>query len=193
MQETTGLKPTDPKDSFEEVYRTYYSGCLSFIHSTYPKLRDEEVEDICSEAMMKAFRSFKCYDSRKGTMTTWLFRIAVNTAKDYFDDKKKQPSATASILQPGDEDNSEGYESDVVDTDTKTPIEVILEEETQAKKDANIDKLNEVDKYIVLMRDTGKQYKEIAAELGLPETTCRTKFRRAIMKLRKMMEMSDEI
>lgn len=197
MKEQTGSKPTNPRDdnqeAFAKVYTSCYTGCLAYIHKIYPKLADEEVEDICSEAMMKALRSYSGYDPAKGTITTWLFKIATNVAKDHFEDKKKQPSATMTVAQISDDDKKDGYEPDIADPDTKTPIDVILDEEREAKKNANIERLPEMERKIVLMRDDGLHYKEIAEKLGIPEPTARTKFRRAMQKLKKMMETSDEI
>lgn len=190
MKEKTGSKPTS-EASFEEVYRTYYKGCMAFIASTFPKLREEEVEDICSDAMIRAFRSFKGYDPAKGGMTTWLFKIAVNAAKDHFSDCKKQPASITSSGK-GRDDIEDVYELDIIDTDSKTPIEVILEEEREEKKNENIEKLEEIEKEIVLMRDQGVKYSEISEKLGIPSATCRTKFRRATQKLRKIMNASDE-
>jgi len=191
MTEKTGLKPTS-EASFEDVYKTYYKGCLSFILSTYPRLREEEAEDICSEAMMRAFRSFHNYDSQKGSITTWLCKIAVNAAKDHFSEQKKRPSSIMSAGKISKEDMDDGNEPGIVDPDTKTPIEVILEEEIEDKKNKNIDRLETTERTVVLLRDQGHKYKEISEQLGIPAATCRTKFRRATQKLRKMMNASDE-
>lgn len=192
MKAKTGSKPTS-EASFEEVYRTYYKGCLAFIASSYPKLREEEVEDICSETMIKAFRSFSCYDPEKGSITTWLFRIAINAAKDHFSDQKKQPTAAVAMPAISDEDQKDGYEPDIADPDTKTPIDMLVDVENEAKKNANIERLDEMQREIVLMREEGRRYKEISERLGIPETTARTKFRRAMLRLKKMMASSDEI
>ena len=188
------MKPTNSGEaSFEEVYRTYYKGCLNFIAGSYPTLRDEEVEDICSETMMKAFRSFESFDVSKGNITTWLFKIAINTAKDHFLDQKKLPSSTMTMNSVSDEEKEAGYEPDIADPDTKSPIDMILEEEREEKKNENIEKLEGLEKEILLMRDRGDRYKDIAERLGIPETTCRTKFRRATQKLRRLMEVSDDL
>lgn len=197
MKEQTGSKPInttdDNQEAFAKVYTSCYAGCLAYIHKIYPKLTDEEVEDICSEAMMKALRSYGSYDPAKGTITTWLFKIAMNVGKDHFEAKKKQPSATMTVAAIGDDEAKDGYEPDIVDPDTKTPLEVILGEEREEKKNANIDRLPEIERNIVLMRDDGLHYREISEKLGIPEPTARTKFRRAMIKLKNMMETSDEI
>ena len=179
---------------FLRLYNNIYQGCLMYIARNFPQIDDEQTRDICSDTMAKAFSRFHTYDAAKGAFTTWLYTIASNTAIDFINDSKKQPSSSASLPLPGgaDDEDSE-FHIDIEDEDSKNPMDEILEKEMEEKKCANLAKLAPMDQKILAMREEGRPFNEIATELGIPPTTARTRLRRATIKLKHWMEISDEI
>ena len=119
---------------FLRLYNSIYQGCLLYIARNFPQIDDEQTRDICSDTMTKAFSRFHTYDASKGAFTTWLYTIASNTAIDFINDSKKQPSTgTPMPLTDGDENDDE-YRIDIEDEDSKNPMDEILEKEREEKK-----------------------------------------------------------
>lgn len=179
---------------FLRLYNNIYQGCLLYIARNFPQIDDEQTRDICSDTMTKAFSRFHRYDASKGAFTTWLYTIASNTAIDFINDSKKQPSTGTPLpLSGGGDENDDEYHIDIEDEDSKNPMDEILEKEREEKKRTYFAKLESIDQKILSMREEGRQFNEIAEQLGIPSTTARTRCRRATLKLKKWMEISDEI
>lgn len=177
---------------FLRLYNSIYQGCLMYIARNFPNFDDEETRDICSDTMTKAFSKFHTYDTQKGAFTTWLYTIAFNTAIDHANEHKKQPNVTASLPSPiSDEDDD--FSTDIIDTDSKSPMDMIVEKEMEEKKRLQLAKLSQVEQSIIAMREEGLQFKDIALLLNMPATTARTKYRRATLKLKDLMEISDDL
>lgn len=179
---------------FLRLYNSIYQGCLLYIARNFPQIDDEQTRDICSDTMTKAFSRFHTYDASKGAFTTWLYTIASNTAIDFINDSKKQPSTSAPLpISGGGDENEDEYHIDIEDEDSKNPMDEILEKEREEKKQTYFAKLEPIDQKILSMREEGRPFNEIAQLLGIPSTTARTRCRRATLKLKKWMEISDEI
>jgi DNA-directed RNA polymerase specialized sigma24 family protein len=94
---------------------------------------------------------------------------------------------------PSPDAEEEEFAVEIIDTDCKNPMEVILEKEMEERKQINLSKLSPLEQRIIAMREEGQQFKDIALQLGMPSTTARTKYRRATLKLKSLMEISDEL
>ena len=197
--ETTGSKLTNMDDAdlvklaleqnqaaFIVLYTRYNAGVRSHI-SRYVT-RKEDIEDICLESFQKAFSQIATYNP-EFKFSTWLYRIARNTAFDHLSKHDREMSyiPTTSI----NEDISELKE---IPATMHNPEEDIINQQEYDKWLCNIEKLKG-DYHIVakmnLIDNFG--YKEIADALGMPINTVKTKLRRAKAMLLKMMEYSDEL
>ena len=197
--ETTGSKLTDRTDAdlaklateqnqaaFIVLYTRYNAGVKSHI-SRYVAQK-EDVEDICLESFQKAFSQIGTYNP-EFKFSTWLYRIARNTAFDHLSrhDREKNYIPTTSI----NEDIAELKELPAI---MHNPEEDIITQQEYDKWLNNIEKLKG-DYHIVakmnLIDNFG--YKEIADALDMPINTIKTKIRRAKAMLLKMMDYSDEL
>ena len=197
--ETTGSKLTDMPDTdlvrlaieqnqaaFIVLYTRYNAGVRSHI-SRYVSQK-EDVEDICLESFQKAFSQIATYNPEY-KFSTWLYRIARNTAFDHLSrhDREKNYIPTTSI-------NEDIAELKEIPATMHNPEEDIINQQEYDKWLSNIEKLKD-DYHIVakmnLIDNFG--YKEIAEALELPLNTVKTKIRRAKAMLLKMMEYSDEL
>ena len=197
--ETTGSKLTDRTDAelvklateqnqaaFIVLYTRYNAGVKSHI-SRYVAQK-EDVEDICLESFQKAFSQIATYN-QEYKFSTWLYRIARNTAFDHLSrhDRVKNYMPTTSI-------NEDIAELKELPATMHNPEEDIITQQEYDKWLNNIDKLKG-DYHIVakmnLIDNFG--YKEIADALDLPINTIKTKIRRAKAMLLKMMDYSDEL
>ena len=197
--ETTGSKLTNLNDSelvllaleqnhaaFIVLYTRYNSGVKSHI-SRYVSQK-EDIEDICLESFQKAFSQISSYNPEY-KFTTWLYRIARNTAFDHLNrhDREKNNLPTTSIS----EDIAELKE---LPATMHNPEEDIINQQEYDKWLTNIEKLKSDYKTVAKMNLIDNfGYKEIADALDMPINTVKTKIRRAKAQLLKMMEYSDEL
>lgn len=197
--EKTGSKLTDLADNdliklaidqnqaaFIILYTRYNAGVKSHI-ARYVSQK-EDIEDICLESFQKAFSQISSFNPEY-KFSTWLYRIARNTAFDHLNkhDREKNYMPTTSI----NEDCAELKE--LTDT-TNSPEEAIINQQEYDKWLTNIEKLSGDYKIVAKMNLIDNfGYKEIAEALELPINTVKTKIRRAKKQLLKMMEYSDEL
>ena len=197
--ETTGSKLTDLPDAdliklaleqnqaaYIVLYTRYNIGVRSHI-SRYISQK-EDIEDICLESFQKAFSQIATYNPEY-KFSTWLYRIARNTAFDYLNrhDREKNNMPTTSIH----EDYAELKE---LPATMHNPEEDIINQQEYDKWLTNIEKLKDDYKVVAKMNLIDNfGYKEIADALEMPLNTVKTKIRRAKAQLLKMMEYSDEL
>ena len=197
--ETTGSKLTNLPDedlvkmamqqhqtAFIVLYTRYNAGVKSHI-SRYV-IQKEEVEDICLESFQKAFSQIHTFNP-EFKFSTWLYRIARNTAFDHLskNDREKSYMPMTSI----NEDNAELKE---LTATSHNPEDDIITQQEYDKWLTNIEKLKDDYKMVAKMNLIDNfGYKEIADALDMPINTVKTKIRRAKAQLLKMMDYSDEL
>ena len=172
--------------AFIVLYTRYNSGVKNHI-SKYVTQK-EDVEDICLESFQKAFSQIASYNPEY-KFSTWLYRIARNTAFDHLNkhDREKTNMPTTSI-------NDEFSELNAIPAPMHNPEDEIIKQQEYDKWLTNIEKLKDDYKQVAkmnLIENFG--YKEIADAMGLPLNTVKTKIRRAKAMLLKMMDISDEL
>ena len=197
--ERTGSKLTDLSDkelvnlalqqnqaAFIVLYTRYNAGVKNHISKYIAQAEDKE--DVALESFQKAFSQISSYNP-EFKFSTWLYRIARNTALDHISkrDREKNNLPTTSISDTLAEIND-------MAAAMHNPEDDIIKQQEYDKWMANIEKLK--DDYRVVARMNLIDhfgYKEIAEQLDLPINTVKTKIRRAKAQLLKMMEMSDEL
>ena len=197
--ETTGSKLTDLSDwdlvrlaveqnqaAFIVLYTRYNAGVKNHI-SRYVTQK-EDIEDISLESFQKAFSQIGSYNPEY-KLSTWLYRIARNTAFDHLNkhDRQKNYMPTTSIS----EDIAELKEIPAV---MHNPEEDIITQQEYDKWLNNIEKLKDDYRIVAKMNLIDNfGYKEIADCLEIPINTVKTMIRRAKAQLLKMMDYSDEL
>ena len=197
--ETTGSKLTNMPDTdlvrlaneqnqaaFIVLYTRYNAGVKS--HIARYVIQKEDVEDICLESFQKAFSQIGSYNPDY-KFSTWLYRIARNTAFDHLSrhDREKTNMPTTSI-------NEDIAELKEIPATMHNPEEDIINQQEYDKWLTNIEKLKDDYKVVAKMNLIDNfGYKEIADALEMPLNTVKTKIRRAKAMLLKMMDYSDEL
>ena len=197
--ETIGSKLTNLSDNelvrlaleqnqaaFIVLYTRYNTGVRAHI-SRYVSQK-EDIEDICLESFQKAFSQISSYNPEY-KLSTWLYRIARNTAFDHLSrhDREKNYMPTTSI----NEDTAELKE---LPATMHNPEEDIITQQEYDKWLMNIEKLKDDYRIVAKMNLIDNfGYKEIADALDMPINTVKTKIRRAKAQLLKMMDYSDEL
>ena len=197
--ETTGLKLTDLPDTdlvklaleqnqaaYIVLYTRYNIGVKSHI-SRYVSQK-EDIEDICLESFQKAFSQIGSYNPEY-KFSTWIYRIARNTAFDYLS-KQHREMAKMPVMSIHEE-IAELKELPAV---MHNPEEDIIQQQEYDKWLTNIEKLKDDYRIVAKMNLIDNfGYKEIADALEIPLNTVKTKIRRAKAMLLKMMDYSDEL
>lgn len=132
-------------------------------------------EDIAQQTFERAWRHAQVYDSRRGSVTTWLTTIAHNLAIDAVRARRAEPVA------PEDLDTLLG----VV---TETPERWALADEASSQLRAALARLpREQARALVMAGIYGMTAQQIAEAEGVPLGTAKTRIRAAMAKLRRTL------
>ena len=160
------------KTAFDLLVRKYQHRIAKLV-SRYVSDR-AEVEDVTQEAFIKAFRAIKGFRG-ESAFYTWLYRIAINTAKNYL-------VAQGRRLPSTDLEVEEAEASDVSSTlrDAATPERQLLADEIARTVERVLVALPEDLRTAVTLREIdGLSYEEIAEIMDCPIGTVRSRIFRA--------------
>lgn len=149
------------------------------------------VEDIAQETFIRAYRALHQFRG-DAQFYTWLYRIAVNTAKKSLMELKRDPTVSEAALRPSEE-NDETYTPGNEPTTDETPESVLAAKEIAAAVNAAMDALPEDLRQAVSLREIeGLSYDEIALVMNCPIGTVRSRIFRAreaiSLKIRPLLE-----
>ncbi|MDP2066135.1 MAG: RNA polymerase sigma factor RpoE [Burkholderiaceae bacterium] len=138
------------------------------------------VEDIAQETFIRAYRALHQFRG-DAQFYTWLYRIAVNTAKKALMGLKRNPVVTESALRnASDDDDDETYRPQNELTTDETPETVLAAKEIASAVNAAMDALPEDLRQAVTLREIeGLSYEEIAEMMNCPIGTVRSRIFRA--------------
>lgn len=133
-----------------------------------------EVEDVTQEAFLKAYRALKLFRG-ESAFYTWLYRIAVNTAKNYLVSRGRRPPSTDFDL-----DEAELVEDTPALRDTETPEGQLLRDKLEALIYQAIEELPEDLRTAFRLREfSGLSYEDITEIMDCPVGTVRSRIFRA--------------
>lgn len=156
-------------------------------------IRDHaEVEDVAQESFIKAYRALPDFRG-DSAFYTWLYRIGINTAKNYLVAKgRRAPTSTEA-----DADEAESFEEADQLRDINTPERLLQSKQIGQTISAAMEALpDELRSAIVLREIDGLSYEEIAEEMGCPIGTVRSRIFRAreavAEKLRPLLDTAPD-
>ncbi|MGE5240050.1 MAG: RNA polymerase sigma factor RpoE [Bacteroidota bacterium] len=160
------------KAAFDLLVRKYQHKVAKLV-SRYVRDR-REVEDVTQEALIKAYRAIGGFRG-ESAFYTWLYRIAVNTAKNYLESMGRRP--------PGSDVEVEGAE--LIESgdglrDQATPERQMLTDEIASTVHRVIENLPADLRTAITLRELeGLSYEEIAQVMDCPIGTVRSRIFRA--------------
>src|SRR5216110_4010638 len=107
-----------------------------------------EVEDVTQEAFVKAYRALPSFRG-ESAFYTWLYRIGINTAKNYLVAMGRRAPTSTEV----DAEEAEGFESGEQLRDINTPESVLLSNEIAQTVNATIESLPEELRKAIQMRE----------------------------------------
>lgn len=149
-----------------------YQNKLAHLISRY--VLASEVSDVVQETFIKAYRSLSLFKG-ESVFYTWLYRIAVNTAKNYLISQGRRPP-----LSDIDASEAEGYDSAESLRDIDNPENLVLSKEVEKVVFEAIEALPDDLKIAITLREIdGLSYEEIAGIMDTPVGTVRSRIFRA--------------
>jgi RNA polymerase sigma-70 factor (ECF subfamily) len=149
-----------------------------------------EAQDVAQEAFIKAYRALGSFRG-EATFYTWLYRIAINTAKNYLLSRARRNANYQVDIQ-----EAEVLENAPQLQGLETPERLLLNQEIIDVINAAIDELPEEMRTAIILREfDGMSYEEIAEAMDCPVGTVRSRIFRAReaidTKLNPLLEQGD--
>ena len=134
-----------------------------------------EIEDITQESFIKAYRALPQFRG-ESAFYTWLYRIAVNTAKNYLVARGRRAPTTTEF----NAEEAEGFEDAGLLRDIDTPDAVLQTKQIAAAVNKAVEALPEELRTAITLREIeGLSYEEIAQMMDCPIGTVRSRIFRA--------------
>jgi RNA polymerase sigma-70 factor (ECF subfamily) len=134
-----------------------------------------EIEEVTQEAFIKAYRALGAFRN-ESTFYTWLYRIAINAAKNHLIALGRRPN----LLTGHEENEEESLEAVVNIPEINTPETELMNKQIVSTVNAAIDALPEELRIAITLREIdGLSYEEIAEAMNCPVGTVRSRIFRA--------------
>jgi RNA polymerase sigma-70 factor (ECF subfamily) len=172
--------------AWDELFDLHYAAAGRFIFQLSPDLSREDAEEICQEAFLAVIKNLESFQE-DCQFQTWLFRIAVNKARDFREKRlaaKRGGAQTVLSLQA--ENPETGLTLDPPDT-LPAPDELAMNAEQMALVRESLDQLDEPCREIVELRYLGDlSYDELGATLKLNPKTVSSRLSRCLDRLEQI-------
>ncbi len=174
IESSSSTKKRFERPDFKELVATYreeiFHYILSMVHDW------DDALDLTQECFLKAYRFYDSYRG-EGTIRSWLYKIALNTTRNYYKHKEVEKRAKERL---GQDDFLYLRE---------TPYQKTLLKELKNKIELHLNELPSLQRDILLLRlNSSLTYSEIAKILDTSEESARVSFHYGIKRLRKMLE-----
>ena len=160
------------KQAFDVLVLKYQNKIIQLV---YRYVHDsDEARDVAQEAFIKAYRAIGRFRG-DSAFYTWLYRIAINTAKNYLVASGRRPPRSDIDAQ-----DAEQYEGATGLREYATPERMLLKDEIEKTVASAIDELPDDLKTAITLRELeGLSYEEIAQTMDCPIGTVRSRIFRA--------------
>lgn len=161
------------RDLFTTLVSRYQKRVINYVYRITH--RYEEAHDLTQEIFVKVYLALDRYDP-KYQFSTWLFRIAQNSAIDAL---RKKSIAEVPLTRPT-EDDPQGREQEFADEDTISPYRALKNKQLSAAIDTAVANLPPDYRELIQLRHFAElSYEEIASMKKLPLGTVKNKLFRA--------------
>ena len=150
----------------------------------------EEARDLTQETFLQAFRSIAHFRG-EADLRTWLYRIAVNQARNRWRWWRRRRRSTTVSLDSTDETHELSLATRLADERADDPEERTLAHEREEILLAAVRTLARPYREAVILRDVeGLSYEEVAATLEISVGTVKSRLSRGRLELRRKLEGS---
>lgn len=172
------------EESLEVLIKRYLK---TIYHYTYRQFQNEDdAEDATQEIFFKAWQNIRKFDRTK-SFKPWIFRIAKNSIIDM---KRKKSAVPFSRFENQQGVNS--FTDNLADTSLNI-LELLKQTDIGQSLRCAVEKLLPMQQSVILLHNNdGLSFREIAENLNESLNTVKSRYRRAIDKLRKIISESSE-
>jgi RNA polymerase sigma-70 factor (ECF subfamily) len=144
-----------------------------------------DASDIVQETFIKAWKNINRFNPLKASFKTWIFTIARNTTTDFL---RKKKSLLFSDMGMDNDDDINSFSENIPD-ENLLPDEAIQKLEDNRFLNGTLEKLHQnYREVLVLHYQEEMTFEEIGKILDKPLNTVKSQHRRALMKLREMLD-----
>lgn len=161
------------KTAFDLLVRKYQHRIIKLVGRYVREPAD--ALDVTQDAFIKAYRALPNFRG-ESAFYTWLYRIAINTAKNHLVAAARRPSD----VDLGSNEDGEQFEIEDLQATIETPERLLLTEEIRLTVIDAIEKLPDDLRTAIMLREIdGLSYEEIATAMDCPIGTVRSRIFRA--------------
>ncbi len=174
----TLYKEGNPK-AFEGIINRYAQITYRFVFMMVKN--KDEAHDIVQDTLIKVWKNIKKFDNNKN-FRTWIFSVATNTTIDFL---RKRKNINFSSLDDIDDQN---FDQTIPDTG---PLqnELFEKQENIELIEKALDTISPEDRTIILLHEgEDMTFEEIAIVVDKPMNTVKSRYRRALLILKKYIE-----
>jgi RNA polymerase sigma-70 factor (ECF subfamily) len=168
------------RDAFEEIFLLHRGQVFSVAYRMTGNYSD--AEDICQEVFLKTMRKIGSFQGRS-TLSTWLYRVAVNVSKDHLRKKKR----SAEVLRGEDTPETEVREVPPPRQEGEPESRALELETRQLVQEALLELPLSLRVPLVLHELEGLEYDQISRMLRLPVGTVKSRIFRSRIKLAEIL------
>jgi RNA polymerase sigma factor (sigma-70 family) len=162
-------------DEFARLYQSQLNRVFNYVRY---RLGEADAEDIVAEVFTRVWSRRQEFDARRGTPEIWLWAIARNAVTDQL---RKQDQLRKKNVPISEIDEASLQASD--------PLDFVSETEELDRIRSAMNRLASLDREIIALRFGGGQsHRAIGELLGLQEANVAQRLRRALRKLRLLVE-----
>ena len=178
------------KNAFNLLVRKYQHKVVNLVARYVNNPGD--VPDVAQEAFIKAYRALPTFRG-ESAFYTWLYRIGINTAKNYLVSQGRRAPTSTQF----DSEEAENFEDASQLRDINTPESLLLSKQIGETVNGAIDALPEELRTAIVLREIeGMSYEEIANMMDCPIGTVRSRIFRAregvAAKLRPLLDIAPD-
>lgn len=167
-------------EAFGHVVDAFQARVFGYVRRMLPS--GEDAEDVTQEVFLKAYRNFPNFDGRS-SLRTWLFRIAHNLCIDRARRRGRSPEPLSL-----DDETPESAGFEIADTGPD-PERIAITEELRRAVESAIGEMSEKLRAVLLLHDREELgYPEIAATLGIPLGTVKSRLFLARQDLQRRLQ-----
>lgn len=172
--------------AWDELFERYYDPVGRFVFQYSPAFTREDVEEITQEVFLAIVRNI---DSFRGNSAfqTWIFRIAINKARDFIQHKSAAKRGKGMEHVPLDVSNPNNGTPLEIPSPASGPDEALISNEEMVMLRQAVDRLSDPCREIIELRYFGDlSYEELAATLNLNPKTVSSRLSKCLDRLEEI-------
>ena len=175
-------------EAWDQLFDAHYAAAGRFIFQLGSDFSPEDAEEICQEVFLAAIKNLDSFNGQS-QFQTWLFRIAVNKARDYREKRNAAKRGGGQMLVSLQAEDAETGQTLDPPADLPGPDEILLRAEQLALVNESLSRLGEPCREIVELRYFGDlSYEELSATLDLNPKTVSSRLSKCLDRLEEIAQ-----